>query len=179
MTEVKVWDPFVRLFHWMLVLGIALNGLILDDESKLHNWIGYGVVALVAARMIWGLIGTKHARFSDFPPDVNASLEQVQDIALGRVKYHKGHTPLGALMIYNLLLSVALIGLTGYMMTTDMFWGVDWVEELHEILAGWIGFSVAAHVAAVLFESWRTGVNLPRAMVTGRKQMPDTAGDCP
>lgn len=170
---VKVWDPLVRLFHWSLVLGIALNGLILDDDSKLHVQVGYAVVGLVAIRMIWGLVGTRHARFSDFPPSLNGALQQAQDISVGRVRIHVGHTPLGALMIYNLLGSVLLIGLTGYMMGTRAFFGVEWVEEAHEFLAGWIGFSVALHVAAVVIESRRTGVNLPRAMVTGRKTLPE------
>lgn len=177
MKQVKVWDPLVRLFHWALVLGIVLNGLILDDEGKLHNWVGYGVVALVAVRVIWGMIGSKHARFSSFPPNFDAALEQMQDIALGRVKAHAGHTPLGALMIYNLLLSSVMAGVTGYMMSTVMFWGTDWVEELHEVIAGWIGFSVLVHVAAVVFESWRSGVNLPLSMITGRKNLPSSHGD--
>lgn len=169
----KVWDPLVRLFHWSLVLGIALNGVLLEADSKLHLQVGYAVVALIALRIVWGMIGTPHARFRDFPIDVNASLRQVQDMSLGRVRVHVGHTPLGALMIYNLLGSVLLIGLTGYMMTTTQFWGVVWVEDMHEIMAGWIGVSVVLHVAAVIIESRRTGVNLPKAMVTGRKTIPD------
>ena len=79
---------------------------------------------------------------------------------------------LGALMIYNIFFSVALICLSGYLMTTDMFWGEEWVEELHEAAVNWVEFSVVLHVAAVLFESLRTKVNLPRAMVTGYKEIP-------
>lgn len=171
--SVKVWDPFIRVFHWSLVLGIALNGLILDEDSKLHIQIGYAVLALVALRMVWGMIGTRHARFRDFPPSLNNAMKQAQDISVGRKRIHMGHTPLGALMIYNLLGSVLLIGATGYLMGTNAFFGIEWVEELHEFLAGWIGLSVAIHVAAVIFESKRTGVNLPRAMITGRKTLPD------
>ncbi|WP_319823749.1 cytochrome b/b6 domain-containing protein [Thalassovita sp.] len=173
MTTTQVWDPFVRVFHWTLALGIALNGLIVDDDSKLHIQIGYAVLGLVLLRIAWGFVGTPHARFVDFPPDLDASMGQLQDMALGRIRHHAGHSPLGALMIYNLLVTVLLLGLTGYMMTTSRFWGVDWVEETHELLAGWLGVSVLVHVAAVILESRRTGVNLPRAMVTGRKTLPD------
>lgn len=175
-TTKKVWDPFVRVFHWSLALGVALNGLVVDDDSKLHIQLGYAVLGLVLLRIGWGIVGTRHARFADFPLDIDASLGQLQDIATGRVRYHAGHTPLGALMIYNILATVLLLGLTGYMMTTNLFWGVDWVEDLHELIAGWLGLSVAVHVVAVIYESKRTGVNLPQAMITGRKTLPKSNG---
>jgi cytochrome b len=78
-------------------------------------------------------------------------------------------------MIFNLLGSVLLIGLTGYMMTTNTYWGVDWVEETHEALVTWAEISIVLHVLAVIWESRRTGVNLPRAMITGVKTVPDGA----
>ena len=76
-------------------------------------------------------------------------------------------------MIFNLLLTLIGISASGYMMTTNAFWGVEWVEEVHEVLVTWAEISIVLHIAAVLFESWRTGVNLPRAMVTGTKSVPD------
>ena len=79
---------------------------------------------------------------------------------------------MGALMIYNILLTIAVICTSGYLMTTDMFWGVEWPEEVHEAAVTWIKISVVLHVAAVLFESYMTKVNLPRAMVTGYKKLP-------
>ena len=75
-------------------------------------------------------------------------------------------------MIYNLLFSMLAIGLTGYLMTTNMFWGTEWTEELHEVFVVWAEFSILLHIAAVLIESRRTKVNLPRAMVTGYKEIP-------
>ena len=77
---------------------------------------------------------------------------------------------------FALLLTILLIGASGWLMTTNMFWGVDWVEELHEGLVTWAEISILLHIAAVIFESWRTGVNLPRSMITGRKRLP-TSGD--
>jgi cytochrome b len=172
MTTEKVWDPFVRLFHWSLLILMSLNAFILDDESKFHRWVGYTVAGLLAARILWGFIGPRYARFRSFPPSARQSLEQLADLATGRRRIHLGHTPLGALMIYNLILTVAVICLSGYLMTTDMFWGVEWPEEVHEAAVTWVKISVALHVAAVLFESYRTKVNLPRAMVTGYKELP-------
>lgn len=173
MRQLKVWDPFVRLFHWSLVIGFTANALVVEDESKLHEWIGYAVVALVALRLVWGLIGPATARFASFTPGARDVMEQIGDIATGRHHAHVGHSPLGALMIFNLLATMLAIGLTGFLMTTNAFWGVDWVEEAHEILVTWAEVSIVAHIAAVVWESRRTGVNLARAMITGRKTIPE------
>jgi len=175
MKRIAVWDPFVRIFHWALVAGFAANALFTDDESTLHEWVGYAVAGLIAARLIWGLVGPRFARFASFWPSVTGITQQLSDEATGRRRVHLGHTPLGALMIFNLLISISLIALTGWMMTTNAFWGIDWVEETHEALVTWAEISIVVHVAAVIWESRRTGVNLPGAMVTGVKQVPAEA----
>lgn len=172
MNRLNVWDPFVRLFHWSVVLGFAANALVVDDDGSLHQWIGYAIVVLVLARILWGLIGTRYARFSSFPPSLSGAFGQLNETLSGQKRIHVGHTPLGALMIYNLLAALLVIGLSGWLMTTDAFWGVEWPEELHEGAVVWAEVSVVLHIAAVLFESWRTRVNLPRAMVTGCKELP-------
>lgn len=173
MKYYKVWDPFVRLFHWSLVVGFAANALVVDEDSALHEWIGYAVLALVGLRLVWGVIGPTTARFASFAPGRAAVMEQITEIATHRRHAHLGHSPLGALMIFNLLVVMIAIGVTGYMMTTNTFWGVEWVEETHEILVTWAEISVVVHVAAVIWESRRTGVNLARAMITGRKSVPE------
>lgn len=173
MKNYRIWDPMIRLFHWSLVAGFTANALVLDDDSKAHEWVGYAVIALVILRLIWGFVGPHSARFTSFTPGKTQIIDQISDIATRHRRAHLGHSPLGALMIYNLLAAMLVIGLTGYMMTTNAFFGVDWVEEAHEFFVLWAELSVVAHVAAVIWESRRTGVNLPRAMVTGVKSVPD------
>ncbi|MCB1394717.1 MAG: cytochrome b/b6 domain-containing protein [Rhodobacter sp.] len=175
MRRYPVWDPFIRLFHWSLVGLFAANALVLDPESKIHRWVGYTIAALVALRIGWGLVGPLHARFASFAPTPATLRDQLGDMLSGRRRVHLGHTPLGALMIANLLLTIIAIAVTGTMMTTLTYWGVKWVEDLHEALVTWAELSVVAHVAAVIWESRRTGVNLPRAMVNGTKHVP---ADC-
>ncbi len=68
MARIKVWDPFIRLFHWSLVILFTANALVVDDDSKLHIWVGYTILVLVGLRILWGVVGTRHARFADFPP---------------------------------------------------------------------------------------------------------------
>lgn len=175
MTRHRVWDPLLRLFHWSLVVTFTANAFFTDDESKLHEIIGYIVIGLIAFRLVWGVLGPQMARFTSFAPSATAIADQMTDIATGRRAVHLGHTPLGALMIFNLLVTLAAIGATGYMLTTNAFWGIEWVEESHEALVVWAEISIAAHIAAVIWESRRTGVNLPQAMVTGVKKVPKDA----
>ena len=170
--KVKVWDPVVRLFHWSLVAGFVANDFLTRPGKDVHQWVGYGVAGLIALRLVWGMVGTRHARFSDFLPTPSAVLGQVQDMATGRRHVHEGHSPLGALMIWNLLLTIALIAATGYAQTTLAFFGVEWVEEAHEALVVWAELSIVVHVLAVVVESRRLGVNLPKSMVTGYKTLP-------
>ena len=170
---VKVWDPAVRLFHWALVTAFAANALITNPEKNLHHWIGYSVLGLVAFRLIWGLIGPRYARFASFPPSASGAVEQLSDMVRGRRTVHAGHSALGALMIYNLLATLIAIGTTGWLQTTDAFWGIKWMRQLHEAFVTWAEISVAAHVAAVIFESRRLRLNLAKAMVTGYKWLPE------
>lgn len=172
MNKIKVWDVVVRLFHWSLVAGFAANALVTDPERSLHHAIGYGVVALVGMRLVWGLVGTRHARFADFPPSFRGALQHLVDIATDRRHIHIGHSPLGALMIYNLLATLLVVGISGYAQTTVTFFGIKWVKEVHEAAVTWAEISVVLHVAAVVYESRRLGVNLARAMVTGVKTIP-------
>lgn len=170
--RVKVWDPVVRLFHWALVAAFLANAFLTRPGKELHQWVGYAVAGLIALRVIWGFIGTRHARFADFLPAPGAVLGQVQDMATGRKRRHEGHSPLGALMIFNLLFTMAGLAASGYAMTTVAFFGVEWVEEVHEMLVVWAELSVVVHVVAVVVESRRLGVNLPKSMVTGYKTLP-------
>lgn len=175
MTRHPIWDPLLRVFHWSLAGLFVANAFFTDAEEAPHHWFGYAIGALIAVRLIWGFIGPQSARFASFLPSRSRIRGQLTDIATGRRTVHLTHTPLGALMIYNLLLTLACIVLTGYVMTTTAYWGIGWVEETHEVLVSWAEISVLLHVGAVLFESLRTGVNLPRAMITGVKDVPDGA----
>lgn len=169
---VAVWDPLVRLIHWSLALTILLNGAVVEEESTTHEWIGYVALGLVGLRLVWALIGPKPARFSAFPPSPARAVRHLRAMRAGDTTVHLSHNPLGALMVYNIWASVIAIGVTGYMMTTVTYFGVDWVKEAHEAIFGWLLFSVALHVAGVAFDTWRSGVNLVRAMINGRKSIP-------
>lgn len=171
--EVLVWDPLVRLIHWLVALAVLVNSII--DEGALHEWVGYGALGLIAIRLVWGLVGPRNARFSAFPPSPARALAHIGAILRGDRTVHLSHNPLGALMVYNIWATIVALGVTGYMMGTVEFFGAEWVEEAHEIAYGWLVASVALHVAGVLFETWRIRVPLVAAMITGRKRIPEEA----
>ncbi|MDP5359403.1 MAG: cytochrome b/b6 domain-containing protein, partial [Paracoccaceae bacterium] len=100
--RVRVWDLGVRLFHWSLVTMVTLTYL-LDEPRKLHRSLGYVVIGLISLRLIWGLIGTRHARFADFVPGPRRLLTYLRDMLRGREDRYLGHNPAGAAMILTLL----------------------------------------------------------------------------
>lgn len=166
---VRVWDPVVRLFHWSLVAGMAA-AYLLEAGTTVHERIGYGLLALIAVRVVWGLVGTRHARFADWLPTPGRVRRYLAALAAGRPIRTIGHNPLGAIMILALLAMVTLTALSGWLATTDASWGVAWVEDLHEASAWATLALVPVHVAGVVLVSLVHKENLVLAMITGRKR---------
>lgn len=167
---VKVWDPFVRVFHWSLVLGFAIAWLTAGEWDRVHEWTGYAVVGLVGLRVLWGLAGPRHARFTRFVRGPDVVAHYVADVAAGREARHLGHNPAGGAMVLALLLGLGGLGLTGWMATQEASIAVEWAEDVHEVLANLLLALVGVHVAGVIFTSLRHRENLVRAMVTGEKR---------
>lgn len=165
-----VWDRFVRLFHWSLVTGIVLNYAVLDDGETLHQWTGYAVLALVGARVVWGFVGSRHARFADFVPTPRRLREHLRGLASGEHGAHAGHNPLGALMILALLGLVLAVGTTGWMQTLDAFWGEEWLQDLHATLATTLVSFAGLHAVAALVMGRIERTRLVKAMFTGTKE---------
>lgn len=169
---IRVWDPLVRLIHWSLALSIVVNGFLTDPEGETHETLGYLALALVGTRLVWGLIGPRHARLWAFPPFPLRALHHLRAVLRGDRAVHLIHNPLGALMVWNLWATVGILCATGIMMGMRRFFGEGWVEELHEGAFNWLLVSVALHVAGVIYDTMRTGVPLVRAMIDGRKRVP-------
>jgi cytochrome b len=168
----KVWDPLVRTGHWLLAGAVAAAWLTSEGGGRWHEWIGYAALALVAVRVAWGFIGSRHARFAQFLRGPFHTLHYARQALAGSEPRHVGHNPLGAWMIVALLTVVAATGLTGWLFTTDAFWGDERVEDLHEALATTLLVLVPLHVAGVVVASLRHRENLAGAMVHGRKRPP-------
>lgn len=171
-ASVKVWDPLVRLFHWSLVAGVALAWITSEAGRSLHEAIGYAVVGLVALRLVWGLAGSRYARFGQFVRGPGVVLDYARRTLHGAAPRYIGHNPLGGWMVLALLATVAAVAASGWMMTLDAHFGDEWLEDVHEALASGMLGLVALHVAGALFTGIRHGENLVRAMISGVKRAP-------
>lgn len=169
-SSVKVWDPFVRIFHWSLVTCIVLNQFVLEAGETAHEWTGYTASALVLLRLVWGFVGGRHARFADFFPTPQRLGRHLQALRRGEQPHYDGHNPLGALMMLALMALVLSLGLTGWLQTTDAYWGEEWLMELHEWLANGLLLAAGLHAAAAIVMGRLERTRLIRAMITGHKQ---------
>ena len=168
-TPQLVWDRFVRIFHWTLVLCVLNNFFIFDDGKNIHQWTGYISLSLVVTRIIWGFIGTKHARFSDFFPTPTKLIHHLKELKSGVHDGYSGHNPLGALMILTLISVVLCLGLTGWMQTLDAFWGEEWLQNLHAYIADALIMLATVHALAAILMGRLERTHLIRAMFTGKK----------
>lgn len=170
-ATVKVWDLFVRAFHWSLVAAFVVAFLSGEGNETVHQTSGYVIAALIMTRIVWGLIGSKYARFSNFL----VGPRKVGEFAMQSMRFkaprHIGHNPAGAVMIVALLTTLVGLAITGHLMTTNAFWGSKAMEEVHEGLAYFALGLVVLHVFGVIFASIEHGENLVKAMITGRKRV--------
>jgi cytochrome b len=185
-----VWDPFVRIFHWLLVAALTaalITSLLLPPTwVDAHVIVGTGAAALVAARIVWGFLGPSAARFSSFVRGPRSVLHHLMELRTGSGRRHIGHNPLGAAMILALLatvLAVAVSGtvaLGGVVKSGPLAFASSFVvgeaaRQIHALLAYGLLVLIGLHVTGAIFESRRTGENLIRSMIDGRKEL--RAGD--
>ncbi len=187
---IKVWDPLVRIFHWSLVVAFFLAYITEDDWINLHVNAGYAVAGLIGFRLIWGVIGTRYARFSQFVKSPSTVIGYMKRMAKFDVPHYLGHNPAAAAMIVALLLSIIMVSITGMSIIATEGQGplagtffatlnAEWMEEIHEFFANFTLLLVILHVAGVFFSGMLEGENLPRAMVTGYKKFHSDAVDKP
>lgn len=129
------WDPLVRLTHWIIVLAVLVNYAIVKPGGTVHVWVGWAVLAVLALRFLWGLLGPKEARFSAFPPDPRAGMSHLLGLFRGKAREYPSHNPAGALMVYTLWAALLALVLTGLVMT-DFKSPVTIAEEKAAVAAG-------------------------------------------
>jgi cytochrome b len=166
---IRVWDPFVRLFHWILVGLFALAFITGEKGGSWHDPAGYAIAGLVALRLIWGFVGSRYARFADFIYGPKAVANYLRNLLRGRPRRFLGHNPAGGVMIILLLLLLAVSCVSGWLLTTYWFFGSELMEELHELSTHLALAGIIIHVLGVIVASVLHRENLILAMITGRK----------
>lgn len=183
-VEVKVWDPLIRLFHWVLVVSFLVAYVTEDDFLTLHAWAGYLVLALVLWRILWGFIGRRYARFSSFVFPPRVVVRYLKDTLTLRAERHLGHNPAGGAMIIFLLISLLLTTITGLAVygageqagplasslgdANELI--AEASEEAHEFFANLTLALASVHVIGVVVASLIHRENLVHAMFTGYKR---------
>ena len=177
-SSILVWDLPLRLFHWLL--AASFTGAFLTAESErwrdVHVMLGYTVLVLLVFRVMWGFVGTRHARFASFAYGPSRVASYLRSLATRVPDHYTGHNPAGSWAIYALLASAVAVGGTGLAVYNES--GGKWVEHLHEFVANAMLAVVALHVIGVIGGSLLHRENLPRSMITGYKMGPvkDAAG---
>jgi cytochrome b len=200
---VKVWDVPTRLFHWALVLLVLLSYLtgefggfnfvmpVTNDliaNMTVHMWSGFGILTLLLFRVVWGVMGSTTARFTDFVRGPMAILDYLKGVATRAVKFSAGHNPAGGAMVILILLLLLLQASTGLFSKEDDFFGIagplnGYVSEdtakmlvaRHKQIWGYIELLVIIHIAANVIYWLVLKQNLILAMFTGEKALPPNA----
>lgn len=169
MRKILVWDAPTRLFHWLLALSFGGAYLTAESESwrMVHVTLGYTMASLIGFRLIWGLIGSRYARFSSFVRGPRTVARYLSALLRGNPEHYTGHNPAGAIAIVALLTLGLAVCASGWVIYHDVAGG--WTEELHEATANLMLAIVGIHIAGVLLASWLHRESLVGAMFTGRK----------
>ncbi len=178
--SIKVWDILVRVFHWSLVLFFTIAYITEGEWITIHSYAGYTIFFLVMFRIVWGVIGSTHARFSNFVVGPKKAIKYLKDELSGDAKHYLGHNPAGGLMIIALIISLIATVVTGAsiiategdgpLATTFIanFSG-ELLEEIHEFFTTIVLLLVILHIGGVIFSSLLQEENLVKAMFTGKK----------
>ncbi|HDY7420985.1 TPA: cytochrome b/b6 domain-containing protein [Vibrio vulnificus] len=165
MTNTFKWDWVVRATHWTVAVLFFANFFVLEEGSEWHHWAGYLILLSLSLRLAWGLVVESPARLTRFLPSVSAALAHLKEVVSNRQDKYLGHNPAGAVMIWLLWsLLIATAG-SGWLTESDLFWGEEWLEEVHEVLANLTLVAVAVHVSAVIFMSKWNRKNYLKSML--------------
>lgn len=174
--KIRVWDAPVRVFHWLLVFCFA--GAYVTAESEtwrlVHVTLGYTLGGLLVFRLVWGVIGTRYARFAHFVRGPQTVLRYLKSIRSKQPEHHLGHNPAGAVAIVLLIVLGLAVTVSGFITYNDL--GPGWVAELHDLAANAMVLVVVGHLVGVASASLQHKENLVRAMVTGYKTGAATQG---
>jgi cytochrome b len=182
--RVRVWDPLVRIFHWGLAICVLIAFITEDEFLEVHTWAGYTALGLIAIRLVWGIAGPGHARFSDFVRGPRATAAYLWEVLRGHPARYLGHNPAGAAMAIALIAGFGATAITGILLLgagefagpfapwlSDIPSGtVHELKDIHETLAWATLFLVPLHLLGVAAASLQHKENLVRSMIDGYKR---------
>ena len=171
-SDRRVWDPLVRILHWAQLASVAMAWLTHKGGGAWHECAGYASLLLIALRIAWGWAGSRYAHFGQFVRSPGVTLYYARQLLARNEPRYIGHNPLGGWMILLMITNLVLVGFSGWLYTTDAYWGEQWLESAHNALAWSLVVLIAMHLAGVAVTSYRHAENLVGAMLHGRKRPP-------
>jgi len=168
-SKILVWDVPTRVFHWSLVICF-LGALLTKDSERwrlLHVNFGYTMMGLVCWRLIWGVFGSRYAKFSEFIKPPSEIKAYIQSLLTNNPKHYVGHNPVGAIAIVLVLALVLLLTISGYLSYNDL--GGEWPERLHDEVSDLLVLVCFIHFCGVVASSYLHKESLIKSMLTGMK----------
>jgi len=164
-----LWDRTTRLTHWVIAIAVIFNLWVLEEGDDAHQIAGYCAVAAVALRGIWGFWGGSQSRFSSFPLSFKDSRDFFSSYSAGGARQFPGHNPIASIVYLGIWIGVLGLGLTGWMMTLDTFWGDERLEDIHSSIANAMQALVILHLMGMALDSIRFKRRTWMSMFTGRR----------
>jgi cytochrome b len=164
-----LWDIPTRALHWALAVSLLVNLFVLEEGEEPHRWNGYLAVGLVTLRLLWGLVGGAPSRLGSLPLRPSSFYNYMKS-GLKDEAYQRRHNPLAALVYVSLWALVFGLGISGWMMGLDAFWGEDWVEDLHLNLGRAVQALILLHLLGILIDSVRYRRATWLGMINGRRE---------
>jgi len=166
---VLVWDWPLRLWHWSLAILVVVAWVTPNIYDGLHQFAGYAVIALLAFRLVWGFVGTRHSRFDKIVLRLRAAPGYLRNLRRGDTGRYLGLNPAGVALLVAMLALLLISTVSGAMQVTVRFFGVWWIEDTHAYSSYAVLVLAGLHVLGTLLMSGLQRENLVRAMITGRK----------
>jgi cytochrome b len=170
-----VWDRPLRLWHWSLAMLVLIAWVTPNTYDSLHRLAGYAVIGLLAFRLLWGFVGTRHSRFDKVGLRLRAAPDYLKNLLRGNTGRYLGLNPAGVAMLVAMLGLLVISTITGAMQVTVRFFGVWWIEDTHAYSSQAVIVLAALHVLGTLLMSVLQRENLVAAMFNGRKHPPGSA----
>lgn len=170
---IRIWDPWVRLFHWTLAASVLSNVFLTESGGAWHDRLGYLGCGLIGWRIVWGIVGSPYSRFSEMRrswPARGQLYSHVRIYLAGKYPRTLSHSPLAQVGMGSMLICVLALGLTGWMMSWDEFFGEQWLQTTHETLSNILLGLAVTHVLGVTRDSILHRENLVASMIHGKKR---------
>ncbi len=164
-----IWDKPTRVLHWTLAACVLLNLFVLEEGEYAHEWSGYIAVSTVVLRILWSFWGNSASRLKALPVHPKSLFAFARRNFSDPDGIYEGHNPLAALAYIGIWFCILGLGISGWMMGLDAFWGEDWVEELHSFIATALQTLICIHLLGVFTDSFRFKRKTWAAMLTGRR----------